>query len=101
MPGVAANQGGGARGRRVAATPTRPTPSLSPRRIERGFSKLALVGMSCQSSVPPVMWSRKIGKIGKPIVFNIGLLCSKSFDDSIFEELFWTKYGLAKQDMRR
>src|SRR5690606_13434793 len=24
--------------------------------IERGFSKLALVGMSCQSSVPPVMW---------------------------------------------
>ena len=44
--------------------------------------------MSCQSSVPPVMWSRKIGKVGKPIVFNIGLLCSKSFDDSIFEELF-------------
>ena len=70
-----------------------------PEAIDRGFSKLALVGMSCQSSVPPVMWSRKIGKVGKPIVFNIGLLCSKSFDDSIFEELFWTKYGLAKQDM--
>ena len=34
--------------------------------LERGFSKLALVGMSCQSSVPPVMWSRKVGKIGKP-----------------------------------
>jgi coenzyme F420 hydrogenase subunit beta len=45
------------------------------------------------------MWSRRIGKVGKPIVFTIGLLCSKSFDDSIFEELFWTKYGLAKQDM--
>ena len=55
--------------------------------------------MSCQSSVPPVMWSRKVGKIAKPIVFNIGLLCSKSFDDSIFEELFWTKYGLAKEEM--
>jgi coenzyme F420 hydrogenase subunit beta len=67
--------------------------------LERGFSKLALVGMSCQSSVPPVMWHRKIGKIGKPIVFNIGLLCSKSFDDAIFEELFEAKYGLAKQDM--
>ncbi len=66
---------------------------------ERGFEKLALVGMSCQSSVPPIMWSRKIGKVGKPFVFNIGLLCSKTFDDSIFEELFWTKYGLAKQDM--
>ncbi len=70
-----------------------------PEALERGFSKLALVGMGCQSSVPPVMWSRKIGKVGKPFVFNIGLLCSKTFDDSIFDELFWTKYGLAKQDM--
>jgi coenzyme F420 hydrogenase subunit beta len=67
--------------------------------LERGFSKLALVGMSCQSSVPPVMWHRKIGKIGKPIIFNIGLLCSKTFDDAIFEELFEAKYGLVKQDM--
>jgi len=70
-----------------------------PEALERGFSKLALVGMSCQSSVPPVMWSRKIGKISKPIVFNIGLLCSKTFDDAIFEELFDAKYGLKKQDM--
>jgi coenzyme F420 hydrogenase subunit beta len=67
--------------------------------LERGFSKLALVGMSCQSSVPPVMWHRKIGKISKPIIFNIGLLCSKTFDDAIFEELFEAKYGLVKQDM--
>lgn len=67
--------------------------------LERGLSRLALVGMSCQSSVPPVMWSRKIGKTGKPFVFNIGLLCSKTFDDSIFDELFWTKYGLARSEM--
>jgi coenzyme F420 hydrogenase subunit beta len=62
--------------------------------LERGHRRLALVGMSCQSSVPPIMWHRKAGKIGKPILFNIGLLCSKTFDDSIFEELFLTKYGL-------
>ena len=67
--------------------------------LERGFSKLALVGMSCQSSVPPIMWNRKVGKISKPFVFNIGLLCSKTFDDAIFEELFEAKYGLKKQDM--
>jgi coenzyme F420 hydrogenase subunit beta len=67
--------------------------------LERGLSKLALVGMSCQSSIAPVMWHRKIGKISKPIVFNIGLLCSKTFDDAIFEELFWAKYRLRKQDM--
>ena len=67
--------------------------------LEKGYKRLALVGMSCQSSVPPVMWSRKIGKISKPIIFNIGLLCSKTFDDAIFEELFWAKYGLPKADM--
>ncbi len=67
--------------------------------VERGFERLALVGMSCQSSVPPVMWSRRIGKVSKPFVFNIGLLCSKTFDDSIFDELFGTKYGLARDDM--
>ena len=66
---------------------------------ERGLEKLALVGMSCQSSVPPVMWHRKAGKISKPIVFNLGLLCSKTFDDAIFEELFEAKYGLPKNDM--
>ena len=67
--------------------------------MDKGLESLALVGMSCQSSVPPVMWHRKIGKISKPIKFNIGLLCSKTFDDAIFEELFWTKYGLPKQEM--
>jgi coenzyme F420 hydrogenase subunit beta len=67
--------------------------------LERGLTKLALVGMSCQSSVPPVMWHRKVGKISKPIVFNIGLLCSKTFDDSIFGELFETKYDLPIADI--
>jgi coenzyme F420 hydrogenase subunit beta len=69
--------------------------------VEAGHKRLALVGMSCQSSVPPVMWSRKIGKIGKPIVFNLGLLCSKTFDDAIFEELFWAKYRLARSDIAK
>jgi coenzyme F420 hydrogenase subunit beta len=66
---------------------------------EKGLSKLALIGMSCQSSVPPVMWSRKVGKISKPIVFNIGLLCSKTFDDAIFEELFEAKYRLPRSEI--
>ena len=98
MPGVATN-----RDEVLAAAGSRYTYSANTlamdEALERGFSKLALVGMSCQSSVPPVMWHRKIGKIGKPIVFNIGLLCSKTFDDAIFEELFEAKYGLKKQDM--
>jgi coenzyme F420 hydrogenase subunit beta len=67
--------------------------------LEAGHNNLALVGMSCQTSIGPVMWHRKIGKVGKPIRLNIGLLCSKSFDDSIFEELFLAKYGLRREDM--
>ncbi len=69
--------------------------------LDRDLSSLALVGMSCQSSVPPVMWHRKIGKIGKPIKFNIGLLCSKTFDDAIFEELFEAKYRIPKQTITK
>jgi coenzyme F420 hydrogenase subunit beta len=68
---------------------------------ERGLSRLALVGMSCQSSIAPVMWTRKIGKISKPIVFNIGLLCSKTFDDAIFEELFEAKYRIHNAEITK
>ena len=66
---------------------------------ERGLENLALVGMSCQTSIAPVMWHRKVGKVSRPFKLNIGLLCSKSFDDSLFDELFWLKYGLAKEDI--
>ncbi len=69
--------------------------------LEQGHRRLALVGMSCQSSVPPVMWSRKIGKISKPILFNIGLLCSKTFDDAIFEELFEAKYRIKRTSITK
>ncbi|NQV97400.1 MAG: Coenzyme F420 hydrogenase/dehydrogenase, beta subunit C-terminal domain [Acidimicrobiaceae bacterium] len=66
---------------------------------KEGLNRLALVGMGCQSSALPIMWKRKVGKIGKPFLFNIGLLCSKTFDDAIFEELFLAKYGLKKEEM--
>jgi coenzyme F420 hydrogenase subunit beta len=67
--------------------------------VEMGLEKLALVGMSCMSSVPAVMNARKAGKPARKFALNIGLLCSKTFDDAIFEELFEAKYGLKKQDM--
>jgi len=68
---------------------------------ELGLERLALVGMSCQTSVAPVMWHRRIGKVSKPIKLNIGLLCSKSFDDSMFEELFEVKYGLERENIAK
>jgi coenzyme F420 hydrogenase subunit beta len=76
-------------------------PLALPEAKERGFERLALVGMGCQTSSPPTMWDRKAGKVSKPFQFNIGLLCSKTFDDAIFTELFEAKYGLQKQHMTK
>jgi coenzyme F420 hydrogenase subunit beta len=67
--------------------------------IDLGAEKIALVGMGCQSSSPPAMNVRKVGKIARKFALNIGLLCSKTFDDAIFPELFEAKYGLKKEDM--
>jgi coenzyme F420 hydrogenase subunit beta len=69
--------------------------------IEGGAERIGLVGMSCQSSIPPVMKQRKAGKVARRLALNIGLLCSKTFDDAIFEELFEAKYGLKKSEMRK
>jgi len=69
--------------------------------LEKGEDRVALVGMSCQSSSPAAMRQRKAGKPARRISLNIGLLCSKTFDDAIFEELFEAKYGLKKADMRK
>ena len=67
--------------------------------VESGAERLALVGMSCQASVPGVMRARKAGKVGRRLALSIGLLCSKTFDDAIFDELFEAKYGLKRADI--
>ncbi|MFN2503086.1 MAG: Coenzyme F420 hydrogenase/dehydrogenase, beta subunit C-terminal domain [Acidimicrobiales bacterium] len=69
--------------------------------VAGGAEKLALVGMSCQSSVPPVMDVRKAGKPARRFALNIGLLCSKTFDDAIFDELLDAKYGLKRADIAK
>jgi coenzyme F420 hydrogenase subunit beta len=67
--------------------------------VAAGAERLALVGMSCQASVPAVMAARKAGKVARRFELTIGLLCSKTFDDAIFPELFEAKYGLGRADM--
>ncbi len=69
--------------------------------IEGGAERIALVGMSCQSSVPPVMKQRKAGKVARRLSLNIGLLCSKTFDDAIFEELLDAEYGLKRAEIKK
>ncbi|HWW44907.1 MAG TPA: Coenzyme F420 hydrogenase/dehydrogenase, beta subunit C-terminal domain [Acidimicrobiia bacterium] len=69
--------------------------------VEAGYERIALVGMSCQSSVPPVMKQRRAGKVARRLSLNIGLLCSKTFDDAIFDELLDAKYGLKRADIKK
>ena len=95
IPGIARN-----RADVIASAGSRYTYSantLAYKDLEKEDERIALVGMSCQSSIPPVMKQRKAGKVARRLSLSIGLLCSKTFDDAIFEELFEAKYGLAKK----
>ncbi|MGB7053351.1 MAG: Coenzyme F420 hydrogenase/dehydrogenase, beta subunit C-terminal domain [Acidimicrobiales bacterium] len=76
-------------------------PLAYPQAIERGAERIALVGMGCQSSAPGVMQARKAGKVARRLSLSIGLMCSKTFDDAIFPELFEAKYGIARVDIAK
>ena len=58
-----------------------------------GRDELPVVGarQSCGPARP--------ARSGRRLALSIGLLCSKTFDDAIFEELFEAKYGLARADI--
>jgi coenzyme F420 hydrogenase subunit beta len=70
-----------------------------PEAAEGGAERIAVVGMGCMTSAPGVMQVRKAGKIARRLSLTIGLLCSKTFDDSIFEELFEAKYSIKRADI--
>jgi coenzyme F420 hydrogenase subunit beta len=72
-----------------------------PAAIENGAERIALVGMGCMASATGIMQSRKVGKIARRLSLTIGLLCSKTFDDSIFEELFEAKYGIKRSEISK
>ena len=48
-----------------------------------------------------MMSARKAGKVARRLSLSIGLLCSKTFDDAIFEELFEAKYGLRRAEIMK
>jgi coenzyme F420 hydrogenase subunit beta len=98
IPGVATT-----REQVLAAAGSRYTYSANPlayaQAIAGGAERIALVGMSCQASAPPVMAARRAGKVARRFVLTIGLLCSKTFDDAIFPELFEDRYGLRREEI--
>jgi len=70
-----------------------------PAAVESGAERIAVVGMGCMASAPGAMQSRKAGKIARRLSLTVGLLCSKTFDDRIFEDLFAAQYGIQRADI--
>ncbi|HVC14029.1 MAG TPA: Coenzyme F420 hydrogenase/dehydrogenase, beta subunit C-terminal domain [Acidimicrobiales bacterium] len=89
----------------VATAGSRYTYSANPlayaEAVEGGGERIALVGMGCQASAPAVMAARKAGKVARRFALSIGLMCSKTFDDAIFPELFEARYGLRREDIAK
>lgn len=69
--------------------------------VEGGAERIGLVGMGCMASAPGAMQARKAGKVARRLSLTIGLLCSKTFDDSIFEELFEAKYNIKRAEITK
>ena len=69
--------------------------------VEGGAERIGLVGMGCMASAPGAMQARKAGKVARRLSLTIGLLCSKTFDDSIFEDLFEAKYDIKRENINK
>jgi coenzyme F420 hydrogenase subunit beta len=69
--------------------------------VDGGAERIAIVGMSCQASLPAVMAARKAGKIARRLALSIGLMCSKTFDEALFGELFEARYGIARDSIKK
>jgi coenzyme F420 hydrogenase subunit beta len=69
---------------------------------ELGLSKVALVGMSCQSSVTGALEARRVVKWRRKIAWTFGLLCSKTFTyDGLMHEIAEDELGLDLEHLAR
>jgi coenzyme F420 hydrogenase subunit beta len=67
----------------------------------RGLKSLALVGMSCQSSINGTLAARNVAKYRKRINLVIGLLCSKSFTYQGLTDTIVNTYGVPLEDVAK
>jgi coenzyme F420 hydrogenase subunit beta len=66
---------------------------------EAGAERLGLISVSCQVPIPAIAGARGARKLARRFALVIGLLCSKTFADEIYEELLEARYGITRDSI--
>jgi coenzyme F420 hydrogenase subunit beta len=66
-----------------------------------GVKRLGLVSVGCQTSIPAVSRARGARKVSGRFELVIGLLCSSTFNECIFEDLIEARYGVGRRAIHK